>query len=61
MRRQSLRTWIKEHREDIDAVVRSVTGRHKGLCVPLNDEERRQWVLNEESLYLWATGEGVEV
>lgn len=28
---------------------------------PLTDNERRLWVLNDESLYLWARKEGVNI
>jgi hypothetical protein len=27
----------------------------------INDEERRQWVLNNEGLYRWARSEGVRI
>jgi hypothetical protein len=27
----------------------------------LNDEERRQWILNDEGLYRWARSEGVRI
>ena len=50
--RKTIREFIKEHRQEIDEVTKSP---YK------NDEERRQWVLNDEGLYNWARSEGVRV
>ena len=52
MKRKSLTDFIKEHREEIDKHIK--TPYH-------NDEERRQWVLNDEGLYNWARSEGVKI
>lgn len=49
--------FIRENRAEIDAYIRSVTHRDTRL----NDEDRRQWILNDETLYLWARREGVRV
>ena len=57
MRRQSLREWIRSHRQEIDATIKKVCGSQ----VRINDEERRLWVLNDEGLYWWAKGEGVNI
>ena len=46
----NLTQFIKLHRAEIDAITKST---YK------NDEERRLWVLNDESLYNWAKSEGV--
>jgi hypothetical protein len=48
----TLKQFIINHREKIDGVAKSP---YK------NDEERRQWVLNHEGLYLWARQEGVKI
>ena len=48
--RKSLTEFIKEHRQEIDSITNSL---YK------NDQERRTWILNDESLYLWAKSEGV--
>jgi hypothetical protein len=54
--KKSLRQWIKENREELDkCILRACPG------LKLNDDERRLWVLNDEGLYLWAKGEGVNV
>jgi len=48
--------FIKKNREKIDGVIRV-----KGAKGTLNDEERRQWILNDEGLYNWAKREGVKI
>lgn len=54
----TLKEFIKSYRTDIDAHIKSVIG-----CEPRykNDEERRQWILNDEGLYRWARSEGVKI
>ena len=54
----TLREFIKQNREEIDAGVRRYLQRPEQ---PMNDEERRQWVLNDEGLYRWARSEGVRI
>ena len=56
MKRKSLREWIKENRKTIDKAILRVCPDCR-----LNDAERRLWILNDESLYLWARSEGVNV
>lgn len=62
--------FIKENRSEIDLVINQVTYRHDGndgsgrIPEPApryNDEERRQWVLNDETLYNWARSKGVQI
>jgi hypothetical protein len=53
----SLREFIRQNREEIDNAIRSVLGKD----YKLNDEERRQWILNDEGLYLWARRKGVPI
>jgi hypothetical protein len=52
-----LSVFVAKNRADIDSAIR-------GACSNvgrLNDDERRQWVLNDEGLYLWARQEGVRI
>lgn len=56
MKKKALREWIKENREEIDAAIRRVVKDAR-----IDDDERRLWVLNDEGLYLWAKGEGVNI
>lgn len=53
----SLKEFIRLNRGSIDqAILRACPN------VPrLNDDDRRQWVLNDEGLYLWARRAGVKV
>lgn len=66
----TMQTFIREHRAELDAAIRSVIYRHDGNGgrgrVPenpptINDAERRQWILNDEGLYRWARQEGVRI
>jgi len=57
MKKKSLTVFIRENRTDIDSAIRRVIGNDARL----NDRERRQWVLNDEGLYLWAKSERVNV
>lgn len=41
----TLREFVRKHKEDIDSVIKSNGGKY------FNYEERRLWVLNDESLY----------
>lgn len=50
--KKTLRDFIKEHRKEIDE--RTQSPYH-------NDEERRQWIYNDEGLYNWARSEGVQI
>ncbi len=52
----SLANWIKQHREELDRAIQSVSP-----GAPKNDQEREMWVLNDEGLYLWAKSEGVSL
>jgi len=62
----NIRTFIRRHRQEIDQAINQVIFRYDGRggrgTVPNppprhNDEERRQWILNNEGLYLWAKRE----
>jgi len=52
----TLKDFIKENREEIDAAIKRVCDN-----VRLTDEERRLWILNDEGLYRWARSEGVRI
>jgi len=55
MKKKSIKTFIKENREEIDAIIKPHT------YGKINDEERKLWILNDESLYRWALEEGVNI
>lgn len=57
MPRKSFREFIREHREELDRCILRVCPN----ATYFNDEERRQWVLNDEGLYQWARSEGVNI
>lgn len=48
----TLKDFIKKYRKEIDEYTQS---QYK------NDEEREQWILNDEGLYNWAKSEGVKI
>jgi hypothetical protein len=52
MKRKSMKDFIREHRAEIDDIIKSKYH---------NDEERKSWILNDEGLYNWAKQEGVRV
>ena len=52
----TLRAFIRENRAALDVAIHRRLGDY-----PLNDEDRRQWILNDEGLYQWAQSEGVRV
>jgi hypothetical protein len=52
-----LNEFIRKYRLSIDAVIYD----RIPLFGRINDEERREWVLNEEGLYMWAKSEGVRI
>lgn len=59
----TLRTFIRTHRAEIDTHIHICTSRGSGMALAprLNDRDREMWVLNDESLYLWAKSEGVRL
>jgi hypothetical protein len=50
----TIRKFIRRNRAELDQVIRSAGYRGK-----LNDQDREEWISNEESLYLWAKRAGV--
>jgi hypothetical protein len=70
MRHTSLTQFIRENRADIDNIINRALYRYDGnggrgtIPTPApkrNDEERRQWILNDEGLYDWARSTGVRI
>lgn len=62
----TLRAFIRKHRAELDAAIDTALHpeRYDNPPAPgkkLNDEERRQWILNDEDLYNWARSEGVKI
>ena len=53
-----LRELIRENRPAIDAAIHSVPGAES---LRLNDEDRAEWVRNDEGLYSWARSHGVRL
>ena len=51
----TLAQFIKENREQIDAVIKDACPN----CKIKSDEERRLWMINDEGLHLWAERSGV--
>jgi len=53
----TIQEFIKANRVEITQVIRS---RESNLG-KLNDEDREDWVMNDESLYLWAKASGCKI
>ena len=53
----TLYQFIKENREEIDQCIKRACPNNQYF----NDEERRNWILNDEGLYNWARSEGVYI
>lgn len=58
-KRQNLTEFIREHRTEIDRAIARALDRDENPYK--NDQERRQWILNDEGLYYWAKSEGVRI
>ena len=50
----TLQKFINQNRKEIDNYIKSINPGNR-----TNDEERRLWILNDESLYNWAKSERV--
>jgi len=65
----TMRRFIQENRAELDAAILGAKYRYDGNggrgTIPagekLNDSERREWILNDEGLYLWARNHGVKI
>ena len=62
--------FIRRNRAELDDCINAVIYRHDGKggrgVIPdpppqRNDQEREQWLVNDESRYQWARAEGVNV
>lgn len=53
----SIEQFIEKHRREIDEYI---IGLDYGV-VPADDEERAEFIMNDEMLYNWAADYGVEV
>lgn len=65
-----MRQFIEDNRAEIDAAINGALYRHDGNggrgTIPdpppqRDDDEREDWILNDEGLYNWARSEGVKV
>ena len=52
-----MREFIKVNRATIDGIINQKCPN----VGKLNDADRREWIANDEGLYLWAKREGVRV
>lgn len=52
----ALSEFVAENRTEIDSLVVKAYG-----VTPADDDEREDFVLNDEGLYLWAVDEGVDI
>ena len=50
----TLREFIREHREELDAAILATPGMQG---YRLNDDDRADWIRNDEGLYNWARRE----
>jgi len=64
------REFIRQNRSEIDAAINAVLYRYDGNggagTIPdpppsRNDDERADWLANDEGLYNWARSEGVRL
>ncbi len=48
--------FISDNRAELDDAIHSVAP-----GIPLDDEDREEWIMNDEGLYMWAEDAGVDV
>jgi hypothetical protein len=53
----TLEKFIKKNRRQIDRVIKRISPKAK----PLNDAERKVWILNDMRLLLWVEARGVKI
>jgi hypothetical protein len=67
---KTIENFIEENRTEIDRLINGCIYRHDGKggrgTVPSppperDDDERRDWIVNDEGLYGWAKSEGVSL
>lgn len=54
----TMEDFINENWREIDECIESARG---GTGWPLDNDDREEWIMNDEGLYNWALSEGVEV
>jgi hypothetical protein len=66
----TLKNFIQQNRGELDAAINGAMYRYDGNggrgTIPdppptRNDEDRRQWILNDEGLYRWARSAGCRI
>jgi hypothetical protein len=55
----SIDVFIDENRDAIDAAILIVLNGRSDWVRELDDDDRADWIANDEGLYLWAMDEGV--
>ena len=53
----TMREFIKVNKDEIDKIIK----RANDYDYRITNEERKLWILNDESLYLWAYRSGVRI
>ena len=54
----SMAAFINEHRGELDEYIRAAVSNPN---FDIDDDEREQWIVNDEGLYRWALECGVDV
>ena len=54
----TLQEFIDEHRGELDRIIRAAAGNEN---LDIDDDERENWIINDEGLYDWAKSEGVDL
>lgn len=57
-KKKTLKTFVRENRAELTAYIR---GQVSDPEYPVNDAEREDWVLNDETLYNWALSDNVDL
>lgn len=47
--------FVYNHRKEIDETIKKACPN----CTGIDDDERENWIMNDESLYNWALNKGV--
>ena len=53
----TMQRFIRKHRKELDEAIKARCPN----CGKLNDEDREEWIANDEGLYNWARSQGVDV
>ena len=53
-------TFVQKNRKELDRCIVCILGSKKAHRYR-NDQERKNWILNDEGLYNWAKSEGVNI